>query len=499
MSGPLALGVNADDGTFPEALTDLDAMWDYCTAASASVVDKTLLRSCKRPAPPENPSSGPHLGVTGLDGEEMDDLSLTGWAILYGAKTSQAIKDKLKPLIDYRESKVGQGSSLFQVFDGDNHGYQAGWKVADWIGSFKKVSLSNQVKPQNGVPFYLLIVAAPDDISFEFQYLLDVYWGVGRLWLQNDEDYAAYVRAVIANEEAVKSTATPELAFFAPRFAQDNGATRMVCDLLVDRLRDDGFAARRSFAVTKVTSPEAKKQALIDLYSGKSKRPALCFVGSHGLLVNHAQTDFLKIAMGAILTEDWNGKTAPVKTHFVAARDILADSDLSGTIHILCACYGAGWPQTSTYDGKTVSDAGPGVARLPQAILAKGGLAVLGHIDRAWSYSYVSEDGTEDRTQEYQDVLELLMKGARAGHATDRFNYHWKVLGDEIAELQKTSDTQTLHDRWIERDDARNYVLLGDPAVKLRVDLMKAAARQANAPGTQPGPTPAAPGSVPAG
>jgi hypothetical protein len=31
------------------------------------------------------------------------------------------------------------------------------------------------------VPFYLLLVASPEEIPFEFQYLLDIYGDVGQL------------------------------------------------------------------------------------------------------------------------------------------------------------------------------------------------------------------------------------------------------------------------------------------------------------------------------
>jgi hypothetical protein len=139
-------------------------------------------------------------------------------------------------------------------------------------------------------------------------------------------------------------------------------------------------------------------------------------------------------------------------------------------MHFIFACYGGGWPSTSTYDGTPVAPK-PMVARLPQTILAKGGLAVLAHIDRVWSYSFQAGNGI-DRSGEIEDVLTRLMKGARAGHATDQFNTRWNVLGNSIAQKiasHRMPSTQTAHDLWIEHDDARNHVLYGDPAVCLRV------------------------------
>jgi hypothetical protein len=115
------------------------------------------------------------------------------------------------------------------------------------------------------------------------------------------------------------------------------------------------------------------------------------------------------------------------------------------------------------------------MARLPQALLGRenGALAVLGHIDRAWSYSY--EDNGQPMDQSFRDVLTKLMSGYRFGSATDVFNSRWAALSVPLSDtLLKMQTRRGLEkqamDQWIARDDARNYILHGDPAIKLRVD-----------------------------
>jgi hypothetical protein len=148
-------------------------------------------------------------------------------------------------------------------------------------------------------------------------------------------------------------------------------------------------------------------------------------------------------------------------------------------IHFFLACSGAGTPDFDNFNrmGQPERVAPHAMtARLPQALMAHPGggtLASLGHIDKAWASSFQSTRG-KAQTQGFRDVVGQLMAGTRVGHATDQFNTQWGTLSTELVELLDersaggaVSDAELLS-LWIARDDARNYVILGDPAVKLR-------------------------------
>ncbi len=67
-------------------------------------------------------------------------------------------------------------------------------------------------------------------------------------------------------------------------------------------------------------------------------------------------------------------------------------------MHFLFACYGAGWEAVDTFRdgpggrGRQIADK-PEMARLPQAMLSRGALSVIAHVDRAWSYSFRTPHG----------------------------------------------------------------------------------------------------------
>ena len=80
-----------------------------------------------------------------------------------------------------------------------------------------------------GVPFYLLLVGSPEEIPFEFQYMLDIYWAVGRLHFDDPDDYRRYAESVVAYETAATVPHTKTTAIFATRHKLDR-ATQMFAD-----------------------------------------------------------------------------------------------------------------------------------------------------------------------------------------------------------------------------------------------------------------------------
>jgi hypothetical protein len=415
---------------------------------------------------------------------DPNDLTQSGWSILFPTGQDPAIRVALEPLIEHRRSQI-RDQSLFRVFDGSK-AYQQGMTVRNWLELFN-LGLS-VVDPVLGVPLYITIIGGPDEIPFEFQYLLDTYWNVGRIAFDTPAEYRVYSEKVVAYETAPTILQTKRVTIFNPANLGDRATgllhNQVAVPLVEGTTSSRPLGQRQNYVLQPLLGDNATRDNLKRVFGGQMPggRPALLFTGSHG--VGYSFGDPLqRERQGAILCQDWEGGSIRPE-HCFAAEDITDDVHLDGLIHFFFACYGGGCPAEDTYSrvGSTPIKImeKPIVARLPQKMLAAGALASLAHIDRAWSYSF-QVGRSAPQVQEFRDIMVRLLRGDRIGFATDQFNLRWTVLSAELTDSLRQRDSIAGHisdgvlaNRWIARDDARNYLILGDPAIRLRVADMQA-------------------------
>jgi len=469
---PLAFGVDADTGRI---LPSIDA----ATLASLTHGEKNPAELNER-ANPEDIS----FALTG----ELDpnDLSQAGWGIVFTSNADPAVRAALQPLIDRRRQQVND-DSIFKIFDGADAVLPAD-DARSWL--LRKGVTMQVVDSRMGVPYYLMLVGSPEEISFEFQYSLDIFWSVGRLHFPTVAEYAAYAQSVIDYEQSPKVPRSRQIAIFAPKHEGD-AATGLFADKIASDLAGGSAIAgpigkRQKFLLRSAIGEGATKAALSQMMSDSwpGGAPALLISGSHGM--GFGATDPRLAGMqGAPVCQDWDGPGSPInEKHWFSAADLGDANKFHGLIHFFFACFGGGCPKFDTFQrlSNQPKQIAPNtmLARLPQAMLthqSSGALATIAHVDRAWGYSLVS-DRRGAQTQGFRDVLGSILRGDRLGQAMDRFNVRWAGLSTEL--LDSLNDKQRgkvvtdaeLASRWVARDDARNYIVFGDPAVRMRQEDM---------------------------
>jgi hypothetical protein len=154
------------------------------------------------------------------------------------------------------------------------------------------------------------------------------------------------------------------------------------------------------------------------------------------------------------------------------------------TFHV--ACYGAGTPSHDRFlhikgqPPPAIAD-GAFIAALPKALLThpKGGaLACIGHVERIWGYSIVNAVD-DPQIDTFRNAITGILSGEPVGWAMRDFYLRFAVLSTTLSSLLEKIDFGTnvsdekLAGAWTERNDAEAYVVLGDPAVRLRVKDLK--------------------------
>lgn len=455
-------GVDAETGQYllPPLGPDL-----ICRIAEGTPVSRTELQEIQSIYRPEEEE---YLGV--VAGVDANDLSQAGWGVLFAHNASPDLVEALRPLLQLRKEQAGR---FYHEFTGDT-AYFPETSSSDWRAMFG--AGPNPVRPEI-LPYYILIVGDADSIPFEFQYQLDVIHAVGRVCFETVEEYASYARLIVQAEKG-EFRRPRTLGFFAPRNPGDV-PTRRSSENLVRRLVTDLGAAFKSWVIDPRIGEGATKPELSRMLGGDST-PAFLFTASHGIGFSKGHPA-QRERQGALLCQEWPGpmaKQAVVpREQYFSAEDLPDAGNLTGTLAFFFACYGLGTPQRDDFAaagiGEEIAPASF-TARLPQRMLSKGALAVIGHVDKAWGFSFSWRNAGTD-VEAFRSTIEDLMAGRRVGFAMEYFNNRYAAIATQLTDGLKDRRAGKLNDNlvaglWTANHDARNYGILGDPAVRLSIE-----------------------------
>jgi len=435
-----------------------------------------------------------YLGVVeGVDGTKVEEA---GWGVIFGAKNPHLaqLKEALKPLLDLRQEQTGDYFRMYEKGKGRRSDESAS-KFLKRHGA----SVSDPADPEKA-PYYLLIVGDPEEIDYRFQYQLDVQYAVGRI--DFGDDFEAYYNYANSVAQAARGNVrlAPQATFFGVANPDDR-ATNLSAENLIQPLFDaltspplhspplggdrGGGVGCEHWQMSALLRDKATKAAISNLLNG-GEAPAFLFTASHGMEFSLDDTR-QRPHQGALLCQDWPGpdqwRGEIPQDLYLAGDDLTGDANLLGMIAFFFACFGGGTPLYDEFSKaeqrekrRTIAER-PFVAALPQAMLrlSKGGaLAVVGHVDRAWGSSFLDSQNAQ-QIGVFRSAVESLLKGKPVGMAMEYFNGRYAALSTELTvQLEEIDfggnyEPYELAGMWASNNDARGYVIVGDPAVRLPV------------------------------
>lgn len=454
-------GLDGETGTYLHPPTSVEALADAIW---------------KRQVPPDLPADDPTQDETydpkrvALVGVDTKDLSQTGWGVMFPAGVDRKVKRALEPLLELRRRQVGRSDHYHEL-------HLSPGQTAEYFLRKLQAGRATALRPER-LPYYLLLVGGPREISYELQLKLGGSVAVGRIDFDPPDDYRAYAETVLACAEG-RGRRPREVAFFGAYNAGDPTTYRTL-NHLTEPLADRIEALQTRFGVRRVMGPEATKSHLADLYGGNDlPPPAVLFASDHGLAFeSHLEHQLQR--QGALLCSDFPGpfeeeRPVPEDVYF-QATDVTDDADFRGMVVMHFSCYGAGTPKWNSYartaEARTLRADRPFVARLPRRLLSHrdGALAFLGHVDSSWTTSF-SWPGETSQPLAFEEVLRLLLAGQPVGAALEPIRELWDYAARESTclwqakELDRPVSEERFVHFWRANNDAQGWVICGDPAV----------------------------------
>jgi hypothetical protein len=401
--------------------------------------------------------------------------------------------EALAPLIRLREEEQGAEAMIYRVPPEMDAKSAVAWK--------DEVYWSEEVE-EDDRPLYLMMLGEVDRVSLELQHSMANCAIVGRCHFDNGQGepdpraYAAYAEKVVRYAREGTASESPDMLFHVARDGTKAtlSAEAMLMNPSIELATKNRGSGRLAIGDVREIDAEGADAFLA---AGATTNPSVLLSISHGLGAPRRgwqSDDEARRRQGALVLGH---------NDVLDAERLASQSFLPGGLWFLLACFGAGTPQTSAYHawlsllaregefgGKANSvlaslpTAGqrPFVAALPQAALAnpRGPLAVVGHIDLAWTYGFANAANlSESRKSRFFSALEVWARGSRAGVGLEALMRFYRETNDALmANFQSDADARAQgrgenadHKQrghlWMLRNDLRGYVLLGDPAVRL--------------------------------
>lgn len=405
------------------------------------------------------------------------DDPAVGWGVIYHKDVPPAIRNEVERLRVHRKGRLLNEWRPFH-------------SLTTWLGE-QGITILN--RDTDDLPFYILIVANPKQITFQFQHELGRIRAVGRLELGDDPAaYSAYVDSVLEQEK--QPSVAKRVLFAAARNPTDEGATVLSADLLVPPLvalpTNDEALQKYHYAVAHLDGFTRGELMAAIKPDTNGHSPAFVFVAAHGLQPDGTAKERFN-RQGSWISSEWKMGAVPADACLTGAQ-VGPAFHAPGSIFFALSCFGAGTPQRSDY-ARWHNEAFPHakplapllaqtdfVANLPKCLLsyrstdkAAGALAYVGHVDLSWPISFWDAETEQVDLALFKDLVRSVLRGDTVGMAVRKFSQIVDDYNDLLATFVTNTGKMDLTDApkvgtyWIGRNNARGFIVLGDPAVRI--------------------------------
>jgi hypothetical protein len=447
-------------------------------------LDTSALARAPRAEDARDPGAGPEHFVD--PGGDPNSLRDQGWGVIApSGEAGDRLLALARPLLDQRAADQGTEVPIYRVPPDMTAAAAAAWIDRKLVGN----------ELQEAIPGYLLVLGRPDQVSFELQQVLAGSYHVGRLGFDAEVGYEAYIAKLLGRERAPEAK-PPRIVYFTAR--DGTSATEIGHRLLMQPCIADAEQQRAAgrFPVGEIATIEEEDPArAADRLIAAAADPGILFSCSHGAGAPREGWDSparRRAQQGALCL----GRDQRLPPEAVAKAPFVP-----GGVWLMFACFGGGTPRYSAYQpwltrlaaaGEHDEDLAPVltslpregeppfIAALPEAALANpdGPLAIIGHLDLAWSYGFCDLDKMSrgERHRRFHELVTQLVKGRRVGlslgaslmRAKNQVQNELTVAAAEGARAGEDPEQQVrLGHRWMVLQDLAGYVVLGDPAARL--------------------------------
>jgi hypothetical protein len=404
---------------------------------------------------------------------DLGDPKAAGWSFLVAADDPErdAKVEAIRPLAEHR----GMSTPIEPLV------FQREIDVYDWIINHYTSM------PVRTRPFYILILGSPEQVPFHLQTLLAVGASVGRLDFDNITDLQTYAKKVVSLELADDPATDAHAIFFGTDHGVDDPtyfSCRFMVEPMIELVKADG-----TFTTKALLRNQATKSNLLSALRGSS--PAFVYTASHGIADPDGPFENQQRVNGAICCEQTGDETY-AEEWLLLGEDVPTDEPfLEGSVFFQFACYGYGTPAQSDFahwdlGSPEMNTERDFVAALPKALVAhpRGPIGFIGHVDTAWLHGFDDPDQPfvkerwHPRLRPFITAMEYLLHLQPTGYALGDLGQRFDETNAVLTNLWDRArmghqfterDERDLSEMFIFRSDARNYMVFGDPAARLRV------------------------------